>query len=78
MRPLVPFGFGIASAAGPFGFLVLPTPRSNLAASKEKAKRKCYDQLPPHLVPRTIYIMHDLTYQEVIQKVRDAGLLIHL
>jgi hypothetical protein len=32
-----------------------------------------YDQLPPDLVPRTIYITHDLTYQEVIQKVRDAG-----
>jgi hypothetical protein len=40
--------------------------------SKEKAKRKCYDQLPPDLVPRTIYITHDLTYQEVIQKVRDG------
>jgi hypothetical protein len=32
-----------------------------------------YDQLPPHLVPRTIYIMHDLPLDEVQKKVADAG-----
>ena len=32
-----------------------------------------YDQLPPHLVPRTIYIMHDLPYEEVKKKITEAG-----
>jgi len=32
-----------------------------------------YDQLPPHLVPRTIYIMHDWPYEEVKKKIAEAG-----
>jgi len=32
-----------------------------------------YDQLPPHRVPLTIYIMHDLTFDEVKQKLSIAG-----
>lgn len=32
-----------------------------------------YDQLPPHTVPRTIYIMHDLDFEEVTQKLSHAG-----
>ena len=32
-----------------------------------------YDQLPPHLVPRTIYIMHDWPFEEVMRKIKDAG-----
>lgn len=32
-----------------------------------------YDQLPAHLVPRTIYIMHDLPFDEVKKKVAQAG-----
>jgi len=32
-----------------------------------------YDQLPPHLVPRTIYIMHDLLFDEVKKRIAEAG-----
>lgn len=32
-----------------------------------------YDQLPPHLVPRTIYIMHDWPFEEVKKKIEGAG-----
>ena len=32
-----------------------------------------YDQLPPELVPKTIYIMHDWPYPEVKKKIADAG-----
>ncbi|HET6995331.1 MAG TPA: hypothetical protein VFI06_10140, partial [Chitinophagaceae bacterium] len=32
-----------------------------------------YDQLPPHLYPRTIYVLHDLPFQEVKKKVAEAG-----
>jgi len=32
-----------------------------------------YDQLPSHLVPRTIYIMHDWSFDEVRKRVAEAG-----
>ena len=32
-----------------------------------------YDQLPPHLVPRTIYILHDAPYPEVKKRISSAG-----
>jgi len=32
-----------------------------------------YDQLPPHLVPRSIFIMHDWTFDEVRKKINEAG-----
>lgn len=32
-----------------------------------------YDQLPPHTVPRTIYIMHDLPFETVKQILAEAG-----
>ncbi len=38
-----------------------------------EGKKEMYDQLPPHLVPRTIYIMHDWPYDEVVKKITGAG-----
>ena len=38
-----------------------------------EGKKEMYDQLPAHLVPRTIYIMHNLSFAEVRKKVADAG-----
>ena len=32
-----------------------------------------YDQLPENLIPRTIYIMHDWSFDEVKKKIADAG-----
>jgi carbamoylphosphate synthase large subunit len=32
-----------------------------------------YDQLPPHTVPRTTYIMHDLPFEKVKQTLAEAG-----
>ena len=54
-------------------FFSSSNPTITFGGFEGEGKKEMYDQLPPHLVPRTIYIMHDLTYQEVIQKVRDAG-----
>jgi len=56
-----------------FWFFSSSNPTIEFGGFEGEGKKEMYDQLPPHLVPRTIYIMHDLTYQEVIQKVRDAG-----
>jgi hypothetical protein len=38
-----------------------------------EGKKEMYDQLPPHLIPRTIFIMHDWTYGEVKNKINEAG-----
>ena len=54
-------------------FFSSSNPTITFGGFEGEGKKEMYDQLPPHLVPRTIYIMHDLTYQEVIQKVRDVG-----
>lgn len=32
-----------------------------------------YDQLPPHLIPRTIYIMHDWSFDKVKETIAAAG-----
>jgi hypothetical protein len=38
-----------------------------------EGKKEMYDQLPPHTVPRTIYIMHDLPFHEVKTRIQEAG-----
>ena len=38
-----------------------------------EGKKEMYDQLPPDSYPRTIYIMHDLTFAEVLKKIAEAG-----
>lgn len=38
-----------------------------------EGKKEMYDQLPPQFVPRTIYVMHDLPFEEVKRKINDAG-----
>jgi hypothetical protein len=38
-----------------------------------EGKKEMYDQLPPSLVPRTIFIMHDWPFEEVIKKITETG-----
>ena len=38
-----------------------------------EGKKEMYDQLPPHTIPLTIYIMHDLPFEEVKQIICEAG-----
>jgi len=38
-----------------------------------EGKKEMYDQLPTHLVPRTIFIMHDWPFEEVKKKITEAG-----
>jgi len=54
-------------------FFSSSNPTITFGGFEGEGKKEMYDQLPPHLVPRTIYIMHDMTYQEVINKIREAG-----
>src|SRR5213075_2302853 len=38
-----------------------------------ESKKEMYDQLPSRSYPKTIYILHDLSFEEVKKKVSDAG-----
>ncbi len=38
-----------------------------------EGKKEMYDQLPPHTIPLTIYMMHDLAFEEVQKKISNAG-----
>jgi len=38
-----------------------------------EGKKEMYDQLPAHLYPRTIFIMHDLGFDEVKRKIAESG-----
>jgi len=38
-----------------------------------EGKKEMYDQLPPHTIPKTIYVMHDLSFEEVKTKLEYAG-----
>jgi len=38
-----------------------------------EGKKEMYDQLPPHYVPRTIFILHHLSFDEVKKRIAEAG-----
>ena len=54
-------------------FFSSSNPTITFGGFEGEGKKEMYDQLPPALVPRTIYILHDLPYPEVKKKIREAG-----
>lgn len=56
-----------------FWFFSSSNPTITFGGFEGEGKKEMYDQLPPDFVPRTIYIMHDLPFEEVKQKVAGAG-----
>ena len=54
-------------------FFSSSNPTITFGGFEGEGKKEMYDQLPPQLVPRTIYIMHDWTYPEVKKKITEAG-----
>ena len=71
--PISPVWFWYCLRSWSLWFFSSSNPTITFGGFEGEGKKEMYDQLPPHLVPRTIYIMHDLTYQEVIKKTREAG-----
>ncbi|HEX7844746.1 MAG TPA: hypothetical protein VF476_03035 [Chitinophagaceae bacterium] len=59
--------------SGSLWFFSSSNPTITFGGFEGEGKKEMYDQLPAHLVPRTIYIMHDLPYSEVRKKVEEAG-----
>ncbi|PZR22746.1 MAG: hypothetical protein DI535_25410 [Citrobacter freundii] len=54
-------------------FFSSSNPTITFGGFEGEGKKEMYDQLPPHLVPRTIYILHDLPFDEVRKKIAEAG-----
>jgi hypothetical protein len=58
---------------GSFWFFSTSNPTITFGGFEGEGKKEMYDQLPLDLIPRTIYILHDLPFDEVKKKVTDAG-----
>ena len=71
--PISPVWFWYCLRSRSMWFFSSSNPTITFGGFEGEGKKEMYDQLPPHLVPRTIYIMHDLPYEEVKKKIAEAG-----
>ena len=58
---------------GSFWFFSTSNPTITFGGFEGEGKKEMYDQLPANLIPRTIYILHDLSFDEVKEKIKAAG-----
>lgn len=54
-------------------FFTPSNPTIDFGGFEGEGKKEMYDQLPPHTVPRTLFIMHDLPFNAVREKINAAG-----
>lgn len=59
--------------SGAVWFFTPSNPTIAFGGFEGEGKKEMYDQLPPHTVPRTNYIMQDLSFDEVKQQLKEAG-----
>ena len=71
--PISPIWFWYCLRSRSFWFFSSSNPSITFGGFEGEGKKEMYDQLPTHLVPRTIYIMHDLPFEEVLRQVQAAG-----
>ncbi len=71
--PISPYWFWNCLKSGSFWYFSSSNPTITFGGFEGEGKKEMYEQLPPHLVPKTIYIMHDLPFEEVLKKVQEAG-----
>ncbi|MBN8879161.1 MAG: hypothetical protein J0I32_16555 [Sphingobacteriales bacterium] len=71
--PIGPVWFWYCLRSRSFWFFSSSNPTITFGGFEGEGKKEMYDQLPPHLVPRTIYILHDLPFEEVKKKIAEAG-----
>lgn len=56
-----------------FWFFSSSNPTITFGGFEGEGKKEMYDQLPAEFIPRTIYIMHDLSFEEVKERIAEAG-----
>jgi hypothetical protein len=71
--PISPVWFWYCLRSWSFWFFSSSNPTITFGGFEGEGKKEMYDQLPPDLVPRTIYIMHDWPYDEVKKRIEKAG-----
>ncbi len=71
--PISPVWFWYSLRSRSFWFFSSSNPTITFGGFEGEGKKEMYDQLPPQLVPRTIYILHDWGFDLVKQKIREAG-----
>lgn len=71
--PISPVWFWYCLRSRSLWYFSSSNPTITFGGFEGEGKKEMYDQLPPELVPRTIYIMHDWTFDEVKQKIAQAG-----
>jgi len=71
--PISPVWFWYCLRSRSMWFFSSSNPTITFGGFEGEGKKEMYDQLPPHLVPRTIYIMHDWPYEDVKKKITEAG-----
>ncbi len=54
-------------------FFSSSNPTITFGGMEGEGKKEMYDQLPPQHVPRTIFILHDLHFEEVKNRIAEAG-----
>ncbi len=71
--PISPVWFWYCLRSGSVWYFSSSNPTITFGGFEGEGKKEMYDQLPPELVPRTIYIKHDLHFDEVERAVQQAG-----
>jgi hypothetical protein len=71
--PIGPIWLSYCIRSWSFWFFSSSNPTITFGGFEGEGKKEMYDQLPPDLIPRTIYIMHDWPFETVREKVMAAG-----
>src|SRR5213592_1616812 len=56
-----------------FWFFSSSNPSIAFGGFEGESKREMYEQLPPASFPKTIYILHDLSFEEVKKRICEAA-----
>jgi hypothetical protein len=71
--PIGPVWFWYCLKARSMWFFSSSNPTLTFGGFEGESKKEMYDQLPPDSYPKTIYILHDLPFEEVRKKVIEHG-----
>lgn len=72
--PLSPVWLWYCIKSGAVWFFTPSNPKITFGGFEGEGKKEMYDLLPHEVVPTTIYIEPDITFDEVIRKIRLSGL----
>ena len=71
--PIGPVWFWYCFRARSFWFFSSSNPTITFGGFEGESKREMYEQLPPDSHPKTIYVLHDLSFENVKKKICEAG-----